>query len=65
MSVVLIVRSAIKHKNSYNTDVNGDGVTNEIDLLIVKAKAHEAIVAAAPTSIRKKKITTWGALKRR
>ena len=63
LSDVLIVRSAIKHKNSYDTDVNGDGITNEIDVLLVKQKAMEAIVAAAPSLIRRKKITTWGALK--
>ncbi|MYA57170.1 hypothetical protein F4X88_12800 [Candidatus Poribacteria bacterium] len=64
LSDVLIVRSAIKHKNSYETDVNGDGKTDEIDVLIVKQKAMEAIVAAAP-SLKRRKITTWGTLKRK
>lgn len=63
LSDVLIVRSAIKNRKSYNTDINGDGITNEIDVLLVKQKAMEAIVAAAPSLIRRKKITTWGALK--
>lgn len=66
LSDVLIVRRAIKNKTNYNTDVNNDGVTNETDVLLVKAKAHEAIAAAAPAiTIRKRKLTTWGALKRR
>ena len=61
---VLIVRSGMNGEVSYDTDVNNDGKTDEVDLLIVKAKAVEAIVAAAP---RKKRIqlTTWGALKKR
>ena len=65
LSDVLIVRSAIKNSVSYNTDVNRDGKTDEVDVLIVKAKAHAAIVAAAPSLNRRKRITTWGALKRR
>ena len=48
----------------YDTDINNDGVTDEVDLLIVKAKAFEAIAAASPRK-RKIKITTWGSLKRR
>ena len=47
----------------YDTDVNNDGVTNILDLLIVKAKAMEAIAAAAPTK-REVNITTCGAIKR-
>lgn len=62
LSDVLIVRSAIKQDNSYNTDINGDGITNEIDVLLVKAKAVEAIAAAAPSK-RRIKLTTWGVLK--
>ena len=65
LSDVLIVRNAIRNSVSYNTDVNNDGVTDEIDVLIVKQKAMEAIVAAAPSVIRKHKITTWAALKKR
>ena len=65
LSDVMIVRSAIQNSVSYDTDVNGDGKTDEVDVLIVKAKAMEAIAAAAPSLRRKKKITTWGALKRR
>ena len=65
LSDVLIVRSAIQNSVSYDTDVNGDGKTDEVDVLIVKAKAHAAIAAAAPSLIRRKKITTWGALKRK
>ena len=47
---------------NYDTDINNDGETNEIDLLIVKAKAHDAIAAAAPRKT-KTKLTTWGAMK--
>ena len=68
LSDVLIVRSAIQNSVSYDTDVNNDGVTDEIDVLIVKAKAMEALAAAAPSRERlrkrKVKITTWGAIKR-
>ena len=68
LSDVLIVRSAIQNSVSYDTDVNSDGVTDEIDVLIVKAKAMEALAAAAPSKERlrkrKVKITTWGAIKR-
>ncbi len=60
---VLIVRSGMSAEVSYDTDVNNDGVTDEVDLLIVKAKAMEAIAAAAPRK-RKVNITTWGRLKR-
>ena len=42
---------------------NNDGITDEVDLAIVKAAAHAAIVAAAPRK-RKLNITTWGRLKR-
>ena len=63
LSDVLIVRSGMTNKSTYDTDVNNDGVTNILDLLIVKAKAFEAIAAAAPTK-RKVNITTWGFLKR-
>ncbi len=65
LSDVLIVRSAIQNSTRYDTDVNNDGVTNELDVLLVKAKALEAIAAAAPSLSRKKKITTWGELKKR
>ena len=64
LSDVRIVRSAIQNSTSYDTDVNNDGKTDEIDVLLVKAKAHAAIAAAAPALIRRKKITTWGALKK-
>ena len=64
LSDVLIVRSAIENPVSYDTDVNNDGKTDEIDVLLVKAKAVEAIAAAAPSLHRRKKITTWGALKK-
>ena len=60
---VLIVRSGMSGETSYDTDINDDGVTDEVDLLIVKAKAMEAIAAAAPRK-RKVNITTWGRLKR-
>ena len=60
---VKLVRQAIKTPSNYDTDINNDGVTNEIDLLIVKAKAHEAIAAAAPEKMRIK-LTTWAELKR-
>lgn len=63
LSDVLIVRSAIQHENSYNTDINGDGITNEIDVLLVKAKAMEAIAAAAPPK-RRIKLKIWGKLKK-
>ena len=62
---VIIVRSSMQNPTSYDTDVNGDGKTNEIDVLLVKAKAMEALAAAAPTLYIRKKITTWGALKSR
>ncbi|RKU15869.1 hypothetical protein C6500_18820 [Candidatus Poribacteria bacterium] len=65
LSDVRIVRSAIQNSVSYDTDVNKDGKTDEQDVLIVKAKAHAAIAAAAPSLIRRKKVTTWGALKSR
>jgi len=65
LSDVLIVRSGIQNSVSYNTDVNNDGTTDEIDVLIVKAKAVEAIAAAAPSLIRRKKLITWGSLKAR
>lgn len=61
---VLIVRSGMNGEVSYDTDVNNDGVTDEVDLLIVKAKAVEAIIAAAPRKM-KMKLTTWGSMKRR
>ena len=64
LSDVLIVRSAIQNSVSYDTDVNGDGKTDEIDVLIVKAKAMEALAAAAP-SLERRKVTTWGTLKRK
>ena len=59
---VLIVRSGMQNSVSYDTDINNDGVTDEVDLLIVKAKAVEAIAAAAPRK-RKVKLTTWGSMK--
>ena len=59
---VLIVRKGMTQRVLYDTDINNDGITNEIDLLIVKAKAFEAITAAAPRK-RKIKLTTWGAIK--
>lgn len=65
LSDCLIVRSGIQNSVSYDTDINNDGITDEIDLLIVKAKALEAIAAAAPALQRRKQITTWGALKTR
>lgn len=65
LSDVLIVRSAIGNRVPYDTDVNNDGKTDETDVLLVKAKAHEAIAAAAPSLYRRKRITTWGDLKRR
>ena len=49
---------------SYDTDINNDGITDEVDLLIVKAKATEAIAAAAP-SLRRKKVVIWATLKRK
>ncbi len=64
LSDVLVVRKAMQSSVLYDTDLNNDGVTDEVDLLIVKAKAFEAIVAAAPRK-RKMRITTWGRLKKR
>ncbi len=60
---VMIVRSAITSTSSYDTDVNEDGITDEVDLLVVKAKALEAIAAAAPVKFRLLP-TTWGNTKR-
>ena len=64
ISDVKIVRSGMSGQTSYDTDLNNDGVTDQVDLAIVKAAAHAAIAAAAPSK-RKVKFTTWGALKRR
>ena len=67
LSDVLIVRSALRNTTTYDTDVNNDGVTNELDVLLVKAKAFEAIAAAAPSLVKRKrkmKATTWGTLKK-
>ena len=64
LSDVMIVRSAMQNSTAYDTDINNDGVTDEVDLLMVKAKALEAIAAAAPTLYIRKKITSWGALKK-
>ena len=61
---VMIVRSGMTGETSYDTDINNDGITDEIDLLVVKAKAFEAIAAAAPQK-RRFKITTLGAIKSR
>ena len=65
LSDCLIVRSGMSVKSTYDTDINNDGVTDEIDLLIVKAKAVEAIVAAAPSLKILKNVTTWGVLKQK
>lgn len=64
LSDVIIVRNAMTNESTYDTDVNEDGETNILDLLLVKAKAVEAIAAAAPRK-RKVNITTWGTIKRR
>lgn len=62
---VLLVRRAMQSFILYDTDLNNDGVTDELDLLIVKAKATEAIVAAAPRKRKRKvNIMTWGAMKK-
>lgn len=61
---VMIVRSGMQNSVSYDTDLNDDGVTDEVDLLIVKAKAVAAIAAASPSK-RKIKLTTWGSMKSR
>ncbi|MYC75345.1 hypothetical protein F4X10_06160 [Candidatus Poribacteria bacterium] len=64
LSDVLIVRSAIENNVTYNTDVNNDGITDEVDVLLVKQKAMEAIVAAAPSILRKrKKFVMWSVIK--
>lgn len=60
----MIVRSGMGKKTTYDTDINNDGVTNILDLMLVKAKAMEAIAAAAPSK-RRIKITTWGSVKKR
>ncbi len=60
---VLLVRRAMQSFILYDTDINNDGVTDELDILIVKAKATEAIAAAAPRK-RKVNIMTWGAMKK-
>ena len=59
---VMIVRSGMQKSVSYDTDINNDGVTDEIDVLIVKAKAFEAIAAAAPKK-RNIKLITWSSMK--
>ena len=66
LSDVLLVRSAMQNAMPYDTDVNDDGKTDELDVLLVKEQAHAAIIAAAPSLIRKRKITigTWGQLKK-
>ncbi len=50
---------------TYDTDVNNDGITDELDLLLVKLKAVEAITSAAPSLSKTKKITTWSEFKKR
>ncbi|MDE0552959.1 MAG: dockerin type I domain-containing protein [Candidatus Poribacteria bacterium] len=66
LSDVLAVRRAMQTSVLYDTDVNNDGKTDENDLAIVKLKAMEAIIAAAPSLQRKHlKTTTWGSLKKR
>ncbi len=66
LSDVLLVRSAMQNPMPYDTDVNNDGKTDELDVLLVKEQAHAAIIAAAPSLIRKRKITidAWGQLKK-
>ena len=68
LSDVMIVRSGMQNSTSYDTDLNDDDITDEIDLAIVKLAAIDSIAAAAPSSgmlrKRKVKITTWGAIKR-
>ncbi|MYA55360.1 hypothetical protein F4X88_03600 [Candidatus Poribacteria bacterium] len=61
---IKIVRDAMKYPNRYNADVNNDGKVDQADIDAVKIKAMEAIVAAAPSLTKRKKITTWGSLKR-
>ena len=62
---VNLIRIAMEKDMEWDTDVNDDGVTDEFDLKIVKRKAILAIVAAAPSLIKRKKITTWSELKKR
>ena len=68
LSDVMIVRSGMQNSTSYDTDLNDDDITDEIDLAIVKLAAIDSIAAAAPSKERlrkrKVKITTWGAIKR-
>ncbi|MYC77588.1 hypothetical protein F4X10_17640 [Candidatus Poribacteria bacterium] len=66
---VKLMRMAIRHPAlvrgwGWDVDLNDDGEIDEADVQIVKQKAVEAIVAAAP-SLQRKKVGTWGALKRR
>ena len=69
LSDVMIVRSGMQNSTSYDTDLNDDDITDEIDLAIVKLAAIDSIAAAAPSSgmLRKRKVitTTWGALKQK
>ena len=60
---VWIARSGMTLPSTYDTDINNDGVPDEVDLLIVKAKAIEAIITAAPRK-RKVILTTWGSIKK-
>ena len=66
MMRVAIREPALAERWGWDLDLNDDGEIDEMDVQIVKQKAVEAIVAAAPNLQRKrKKVGTWGALKRR
>ena len=50
----------------WNGDLNGDGKVDEDDVWLVKQRIISGVLAAAPSLQRKrKKVGTWGALKRR
>ena len=53
LSDVLIVRSGMQNSTSYDTDLNDDDITDEIDLAIVKLAAIDSIAAAAPSSSKR------------
>lgn len=61
---IKIIRDAMKYPNRYDADVNNDGKVDQADIDAVKIEAMEAIIAAAPSLQRRKKITTWGSLKK-
>lgn len=59
---VRLVRKATKENMSFDTDLNEDGVTDEIDVIIAKTIAFEEIAAVSPSKTRLN-ITNWATIK--